>query len=172
MPTDEATQQDSGHELPDWVRDPARAYAEIRRTRDEARRLREERATADANMRLKQQEDHQLAEQYQAELETLRTKAAEAELTALRVKVAAEAGIPAQMAARLVGLTEDELKADAEGLRALLIPASAPTPRGVTHGTTPAPRGAPQGETDEQRRTRLFGRGGYNPIFERKRSGG
>ncbi len=72
-----------------------------------------------------------------------------ATLKALRAQVAAEAGLPPKLAARLQGETEADLRRDAEDLRAL-----APAPRAAT---TPLPAGAAPGETDAQRRARLFG---------------
>lgn len=70
-------------------------------------------------------------------------------LKALRAQVAAEAGLPPKLAARLQGDTEADLRRDAEDLRAL-----APSARSTT---TPLPAGAAPGETDAQRRARLFG---------------
>lgn len=170
--------------VPDWVKDPVAAYAEIQKVREEAKLTRAQLASIEAERKkasdaaaaaeLKKLEDdkqyQELADKYKKEADALKVKAAEAELTALRVKVAADAGIPAGMAARLVGTTEGELKADAEGLKALLAPAAQTSTR-TGNSSTPAPRGNPQGETDEQRRTRLFGRGANNPIFEKKRGG-
>lgn len=66
-------------------------------------------------------------------------RAAEAEAKALRFEVAAELGIPAELARRLQGGTRDELVADAEALLKLV----APTPRVPTARPADAFRAAP-----------------------------
>lgn len=173
-------------DVPDWVKDPARAYAEIQKVREEAKKSREALATigaerkkqadaAEAEARKKLEDEkqfQQLAEKYKAEAEAMKAEAEAAKLAALRVEVAAKVGIPA-LAARLVGKTDAELTADAEALKALLAPAQDEKKQQRQPGssTTPAGGARPQGETDEQRRARLFGRGAANPLYE-KRSGG
>lgn len=82
-------------------------------------------------------------------------KAAAAERVALRLKIATETGLPAALASKLSGETEDELRADAESLKPFIAtPQTGPQRPGSS--TTPVPGGAPQGETDEQRRNRLL----------------
>lgn len=81
------------------------------------------------------------AEKARADAEAERTKRtaleselAARELDALRLKVAADANLPAALAARLTGSNEDEMKADAESLLKL-IPAQSggvPKPAGAT----------------------------------------
>lgn len=72
-------------------------------------------------------------------------KAAEAELRATRLEVAAEAGIDLKLASRLSGATREELLADAEAFKPL-IGATAPTPTVPPEGgvrTTPAAKKDP-----------------------------
>ena len=78
--------------------------------------------------------------------------------------VATAAGLPVELAARLQGNTEDELKADAEALKALIPQTAKPLPGGTRQTTTPVPDGLPAGETDAQRRKRLLG-GGAEGVF-------
>lgn len=85
-------------------------------------------------------------------------KAAAAERQALRLKVAADLGLPPALAGRLQGETEDELRADAETLKPLVTPAEQSTQK-PKQTTTPVPGGQPSGETADQRRARLYGRG-------------
>lgn len=89
-------------------------------------------------------------------------KAAAAEHTALRLKIATEAGLPAALASKLSGDSEDELRADAESLKPFVVtPQTGPQRPGGS--TTPVPGGAPQGETDAQRIKRIMqGNGARN----------
>jgi hypothetical protein len=89
-------------------------------------------------------------------------KAAASEREALKLTIGAEFGLTPALAKRLVGDTEDELRADAEALKPHV--ATPPTgPQRPGSSTTPVPGGQPQGETDEQRRSRLLrGNGAKN----------
>jgi hypothetical protein len=97
-----------------------------------------------------------LANQYKAQLDKVQTDLQTQQIMNLRVQIAAEAGLPAALAERLKGATAEEIKADAEAMKALI-----PAPTGQRQGqnTTPAPGGQPAGETDAQRRQRLLGNG-------------
>lgn len=68
------------------------------------------------------------------------TKAAERE--ALVLKISQEYSIPPQLSSRLLGSTEDELRADAEALKAA-IPAQPPAPQ--TTQSVGGPQGPPSG---------------------------
>lgn len=98
----------------------------------------------------------ELADQYKAQLDKMQSDLQTQQITNLRIQIAAEAGLPATLAERLKGTTAEEIKADAEAMKALI---SAPN-GGQRQNTTPAPGGQPGKETDEQRRARLFGKGG------------
>ena len=56
------------------------------------------------------------------EVEDLKQRAAAAETTLLKSKIAHESGLPFELAGRLVGNTEEELKKDAEALTAIIKP--------------------------------------------------
>lgn len=66
---------------------------------------------------------------HDAEVSDLKQRAERAETTILKSKVAHENGVPIELADRLIGGTEDELKADAEKIAGFLRPASAPPAR-------------------------------------------
>jgi len=64
-------------------------------------------------------------------------KAAQLEAKQLRTEVAAEAGIPAALAARLTGATREELLADAKALAELVKPSGGSSvPMGTAQGST------------------------------------
>lgn len=104
----------------------------------------------------------QLLEAERQERETLKREAADAKRAELKLTIGAEFGLSPALAKRLVGETEDELRADAEALKPhVAAPQTGPQRPGSS--TTPVPGGAPQGETDEQRRSRLLrGNGAKN----------
>jgi hypothetical protein len=89
--------------------------------------------------------------EHAAELEKQKAKLAEIEANAkakeievLRVKIASEKGISVELADRLRGNTEEELRADAEAMSAFLAPANPEPPRGGkpigAPGNPPAPK--------------------------------
>lgn len=160
--------------LPDWVNDPKRAYEAVQEARREAAKYRTEKNAAETKLNQKltaeqQAEQDRLAEQNEFktlwEQEKTKREAAEAAsqkaaLDALRVTVGTAYGLPVELAARLVGATEDELKADAEKLKGFVVPSDGKTPQGERRQTTsPIPDGGLAKETDDQRRRRLRGGG-------------
>lgn len=107
----------------------------------------------------------QLAER-ERELQAIRAQQDALQLNALRAKVAGELGLPAELAERLAGASEDELKADAEKLAKAL-----PQTTRRAQNTTPIPSGTAVGETIEQKKARLLWKnGGASPIFKRGES--
>jgi hypothetical protein len=85
------------------------------------------------------------AQKTEAEKLAERAQKAEADrANLLRRAVAAELGLPADLAERLRGDDEDELKADAEALKALLAPTPTPSNEPATP-VVPAWPDAPQG---------------------------
>lgn len=99
-------------ELPAWAKD------ELSRTRREAARYRTERNT------LKEQiKDAKSADEVQALVAEYEEKLARADLDLARERVARSANLPDELAARLKGSTEEELKADAETLKQFARPA-------------------------------------------------
>lgn len=149
--------------------DPEKTASELKKLREEnashRKAAKEAKDALDAKQkadeeaeskRLTEQGDFKkLYETGQKTIETLTT-----ELTSLRRKlVAAEFGLPAEIAARLQGETEDDLRKDAETLKAIL-PAQTQQNAGRSANTTTVPGGSPAKETDAQRRERLTGRSG------------
>lgn len=61
-----------------------------------------------------------------AEFKELTERAEKAEKSLLKNRIAHENGLPLELSARLIGDTEEELKADAESLAAFMKPQSAP----------------------------------------------
>ena len=57
------------------------------------------------------------------------------EISSVKMKIAREAGLPAELAERLNGSTEEELKKDAEALATLVKPAHQPRPRSTEGGS-------------------------------------
>lgn len=155
--------------LPDWVKDPARAYDAIRQTREEAktnrqlaqeleRRLSEyearERARVEEEAK-KRGDFETLLAQREKELAEIKAQAEAERLNAMRLRIGAEAGLPTALVERLKGANEAELRADAEALKAV-IPTPETKKQGSTTVTAPA-QGARTGETYEERRRRIYG---------------
>lgn len=188
MPPETETGQDAGQQTatpqkpdtpnPDENLDVAALRAELKKTRDEAaaRRVSERDAlkklaefetankTAEENKLKEQSEFKTLYEKEKAAREKAEGEAETLRISALRSKVASEAGLPAALADRLKGTTEDELKADAAEL-VKTIPAQqqqTPGQRGTT--TNAFPSGSTVKETDDQKRIRIFG-GGNKKAF-------
>lgn len=165
-----------------WKKDPAKVDAALKKLREEnkTRRKREEELEARLNAieDSKRQEEtkkleadkkyEELAKRLADENAKMKADLEAERMGRLRVSVAAEVGIPAAMADRLVGKTAEELKADAENLKKLLAPIQPDKPPRTPSTTTPAPSGRGAGETDEQRRARLSGRGGGS-LFDIKK---
>jgi hypothetical protein len=112
-----------------------------------------------------QQKFEELAAQYARERDELKVRLEQQALDLLRTRIATEYALPPALAVRLVGKSEDELRADAEALKGLI---PAPTPAAPAAASAQAPAARPQttttpiptgttGETDAQRRARLFG---------------
>lgn len=112
-----------------------REKARIKKQQDEA-------AEAERQRQLKEQGEHKvLAEQLQKTVDDLKAQItqrdqeiAQRTLESLRVRIAAKYGLPQELAARLVGQTEEELDADAQTLKKLtggpvVYPGNGPNPK-------------------------------------------
>lgn len=164
---------------PDWINDPAKAFAEIKRLREEAAKHRVEAQTAKQSLSQKEAAEksaaekqlvdkgewQKVAEQKTAENAALQKQLQEQALEALRLKVGVAAGLPAELIARLQGATEDEMKTDAEALKAFVKPDAG---AGRQRTTTGVPGGQPQGTTYEDRKRRHYGGGAGNPFAGRR----
>jgi hypothetical protein len=99
--------------LPDW------AQSLITETRKEAARYRtraKELAPFEEQAKAAEEAQKTELQKLQDELSTYKERATKAEQDAARARVAAEKGLTPAQARRLVGATEDELKADADEL--------------------------------------------------------
>jgi hypothetical protein len=164
-----ANDQPKAQTVPDWVRDPEEAYRVIQNTRAEAKENRialDELKKQLEELQKKPATDPAKVDDLAKTLDDMQKRLQEKEKNELRLSVALELGLPKELAVRLVGSTEEELRKDGEALKALIPSQSPQTPK--RQNTTPTPGGAPVGETDEQKRARLFGGGNTsNPIFKK-----
>lgn len=144
----EPTGGDAG-EQPQRTFSQAEVDALIKDRLDRATKKSEEqqrRAQEEAERRAAEQQGEykSLYEKTQAELEEVRTQAKAAQLAATRRLVAKELGISEKIAERLVGETEEELRADAEALLGELPkPQKPPAPNinaGNGDGRVPTPQ--------------------------------
>ena len=119
-------QQDQGQaggvdNLPEWaqklikeLRGESAAHRKAKKEAETAAEL-AARQAAEEQGKFKELYEQEMDKREKAEAETKRL-----ELDALKSKVAVEVGLPAPLAARLQGETEDELKADAQAVLAVL----------------------------------------------------
>lgn len=168
------------NDLPDWVKDPTRAYEEIQKLRSEAATKRneakaaqdelEKTRTAEQQRKDKEMKEQQrwqeLAEQREKEMAELKAKLEAQTLDTLRVRIGAEYKLPAALVARLQGATEDAIRADAQSLVEELgldkQPPADSTPNDPADNAPPArgqntaavPDGQPAGLTDAERRAK------------------
>ncbi len=175
MPTEEQTdsglmpekpaEDSGGKDVPDWAKDPVKAYEEVLKTRREAAAERVKRQELEKRVSAAPAKDESQLTELAKRVEQAEKRAAESERKALITSLAAEYKLPAALAARLQGDSEEALRKDAEALAAL-VPA-APVP--PAQMTKPAPNGIAEGETIDQKRARLLGAGagGVNPITGR-----
>lgn len=135
----------------------AKLEEEAFKTREKERQRKEAEQAALAQQQEQLQrngEFQKLAEQQTATIEELKvqlaqqqTELARKEQEALRARIAAEYALPAELASRLVGATEEELKQDAATLKKL-VPVASP-------GNGPNPKPAGQ-QTPEQQQTNML----------------
>lgn len=103
--------------LPEWARESlSKANAEAAKYRTRVRELEPKAAEADKIAEAQKTEQQKAAEARQA----AETRAVQAETEAARLRVALTKGLPADLATRLVGTTDDELAADADRLLELV----------------------------------------------------
>lgn len=71
-----------------------------------------------------------------ATIADLQAKLAASELSGMRSRICAEAGLPYNMAVRLQGTTEEEIKADAQNLAKFVVPGVYPAKTEPAHNTS------------------------------------
>lgn len=114
-------QADTVDNLPEWAQ---KLIKELRGENANHRQAKKQAETAAEEAARKAAEEQgkfkELYEKEMAKREAAEAEAKRLEQDALKTKVATEVGLPPQLAARLQGETEDELKADAQAVLALL----------------------------------------------------
>jgi hypothetical protein len=184
----------AGSDLPDWVKDPTRAYEEIKKLREEAASHRTaskslEQRLAEIEATTTKARERELAEQskWKELAEERERKLTEFEATlkaqtaqTMRAQIALEYKLTPGIAKRLVGDTEEALRKDAETLIAELgldksqaeTPAPPPDSKAPGQPAQPArsqtaivPDGQAVGETDDERRRRYYGTTEDSPLF-------
>lgn len=108
----------------------------------------------------------ELYEKSKAELAEKEAALKAQQLDLLRQRIGSEMKLPQELISRLSGLTDEEIRADAEILVKIVTPATPEGKAGLSgrQTTTAIPDGKPVKETTEQRRARLLGR--QATIFE------
>lgn len=96
----------------------------------------------------------ELAEKREAELAELKGTLERERMELLKSRISAEFNLPPQLAARLTGSTEEELRADAQGLSELI---PAPSQPQTSRQTTQIPAGEANSNREEFLRNWLFG---------------
>ncbi len=134
----------------------------------------QERVDADEQTRLTQlEEDNQfkeLATEWQGKHEALEQQLADQQLGMLRVNIANELGLPAELADRLIGENEENIRQDAERLTTLFVQTEEEpqTPQQMT--TTPVvPGSTPPIRDDAARRADYFVGHKPSPVFNLER---
>lgn len=138
------TQPQAGGEVKDVKALPAWAQELISNTRAEAAANRkkasdyEKAQQAAEQQRLAEQNRwEELAKQYKADLDTLTQERDAERRKALVASVAAKHALPADLASRLIGETEEELDADAARLAKLIVPTAPNLETGRAGGVRP-----------------------------------
>lgn len=125
---DDAGQEDS-QEQADDIRDPEAYWkAQAEKNQRLLDKTSQQIETLKAQMERMQTEDREQIEQsieeLKAEAEAAKAEAETERVNLMRVRIAGQVGIPDALAARLQGSTEDEIRADAEAIKAALPKAS------------------------------------------------
>lgn len=141
---------------PEGESEPTVEDERLKKARSEAKNLRDRAKAAEAELAAIKQSQMTEAEKAEARL-----KAAEDQVpTLLKRAVAAETGLPPELAGRLVGDSEEELKADADALKALLAPTEGQAPRDWPNAPQ-GPRGNPKPQSLPDRIAGLEAEGKY-----------
>lgn len=150
--------------------DAKRAKELIDKLREENKALKptaKKAAEYEAQIKAQKEAEMSEAEKLKARLAEAETKIREQAQDQMRRDIASRFGIPMELASRLRGETEEEMKADAEKLVKVL---PKPQPNPTNPGTNAA-----TSETDAQKRARIYGGGSgvlFDPAFARNNGGG
>lgn len=179
----ESQGQSTPGNMPEWVRDPERAWDAIQELRSENRNRRTENSSILGRLEQLSQTMNQLVPQeeetnqhdnpvdalaarldsVQQSIEQERQQRVHAERQALRQQIANELNLPPAVADRIQGDTPEAMRADAESLAGLFSP-PASEPEQVSRDTlrrnfqtTPIPSGQASANQDAERSRRYFG---------------
>lgn len=185
-----------GSSLPDWVKDPAKAYEAIQKLRVESAENRTKAANLQAEKDREAQEQdkakkkklaedgdwQKLAEEARKEVEETKAESERTIQGLMRKLIGKEFNLPEKLVARLQGATEDELRADAADLAKDLgldkkqaeseKPAETKQPEPEAQAargqttTTAVPGGQAVGRTDADRRKDYIDGSNSSPIFQ------
>lgn len=107
----------------------------------------------------------ELYEKSAAELKALQAERDELRTQSLRQRVGMEAGLPPALIERLKGATEEELRSDAEALKALIPPTqAAPAPGARQQTTTAVPGAKSEGRSEAELKARYLKGGTGGPF--------
>lgn len=124
-----------------------KAEKDAKDAKAELDRINREKTDAERKAAEEQGNYKKLYEDLLKEHDTLKTTAEKEKRDALRTKIASEFNLPSDLAERLAGETEADLKADAEKLAKLVKAPSAPNTETGTNGTKPPPLEKPADPT-------------------------
>lgn len=116
--TEPTTTADDQKPAPEPDRDRTYTYDDIREVREEAKKYRLELRNAKTSLQELADKDKTEQEKKDEALQTAQAAVADSALRLARYEVAAEKGIPLNLAGRLQGATREELSADADKLKA------------------------------------------------------
>ena len=137
------------------LRDEAKQYRlQLRELSEKFSAIESQAKTANEAKMAEDQRWKELAEVKAKELDEIKTQLERERIGALRMRIASEKQLPAALAERLSGSTEDELRADAEKLAELLPASTKPT---ATRQATQLPTGEPSTNRDADLHKWLFG---------------
>ena len=137
QPQGETEQAESKPQGPDWKAQSRKHEARAKESAAELKKLKE--------AMTQMLSPDQVADK-DAAVNAANQRAEQAELKAMRLDVALAEGLPRDLATRLVGTTEDELREDATRLKDLVKPSAAKTD--AKKGTNPAPQADPPNAND------------------------
>jgi len=137
QPQGEPEQAESKPQGPDWKAQSRKHEARAKESAAELKKLKE--------AMTQMLSPDQVADK-DAAVQAANQRAQDAELKAMRLDVALAEGLPRDLATRLVGTTEDELREDATRLKDLVKPSVSKAD--AKKGTNPAPQAEPPNAND------------------------
>lgn len=134
----------------DQPNDLEKMQAALKKANNEAAKYRKQAEALEATETQRKQAELSEMEKLQQQLKEAQTRADSLSRQSMQITAAQKAGLPVDLAARLVGNTQEEMEEDAKSILALI-----PKPVAPAIGTTNPGAASPQTETREQRLKRL-----------------